>query len=166
MSPKGAAFLHARPDRQPLLEPLVVSWGWESDDPGPSRFVDEQEWTGTRDVAAYLSVPAALQFRQDHDWPAVQAACHALLRDVRQRVARLTGLPALTPDGSDWYGQMVTLPIPDCNEKELQRTLRREHDIEIPAIRWQDRPYLRVSAQGYNNAKDIDALIDALAKLL
>ena len=30
MAPKGSAFLHAQPDRQPLLEPLVVSWGWRS----------------------------------------------------------------------------------------------------------------------------------------
>jgi len=166
MSPKGSAFLYARPDKQSLLEPLVVSWGWESDDPGPSRFVDEQEWNGTRDVAAYLSVPAAIQFRQDHNWPAVQSACHGLLREARHRVKSLTGLPALTPDGSSWYGQMATLPMPACNEKELQRTLRQQHGIEIPAIRWKGRPYLRISVQGYNSADDIDALINALAALL
>ncbi|MBK7894863.1 MAG: hypothetical protein IPJ90_08265 [Anaerolineaceae bacterium] len=27
-SPKGSAFLYARADRQPLIEPLVVGWGW------------------------------------------------------------------------------------------------------------------------------------------
>jgi len=54
---------------QPLLEPLVVSWGWNRDEPDPkglanpwglSRFVEENEWQGTRDPAAYLSVPAAI----------------------------------------------------------------------------------------------------------
>jgi isopenicillin-N epimerase len=28
MAPKGAAFLYARPGVQPLIEPLVVGWGW------------------------------------------------------------------------------------------------------------------------------------------
>ncbi len=35
-APKGAAFLYARPDVQPWLEPLVVSWGWKAELPGPS----------------------------------------------------------------------------------------------------------------------------------
>ena len=73
LSPKGAAFLWARREMQPLLAPLIVSWGWHSDRPGPSRFVDEHEWTGTRDPAAYLAVPAAIQFRDDHDWPLVRS---------------------------------------------------------------------------------------------
>ncbi|MDD5564177.1 MAG: aminotransferase class V-fold PLP-dependent enzyme, partial [Thermoanaerobaculaceae bacterium] len=65
-APKGSAFLYARAGAQPLLEPLVVSWGWRSDRPGPSRFVDEHEWQGTRDVAAYLAVPAAIEFMREH----------------------------------------------------------------------------------------------------
>ncbi len=34
-APKGAAFLFARREVQALLEPLVVSWGYESEFPGP-----------------------------------------------------------------------------------------------------------------------------------
>ncbi len=63
LAPKGAAFLFARPDRQAMLDPLVVSWGWESEMPGPSQFLDYFEWSGTVDPAAYLSVPAAIDFR-------------------------------------------------------------------------------------------------------
>ena len=51
----------------------MVSWGWQARDPGPSRFVDEQERQGTRDLAAYLSVPAAIEFQAEHDWPRVRA---------------------------------------------------------------------------------------------
>jgi len=97
--PPGSAFLYARKEVQHLIEPLVVSRGWNRDVgrvsiPGDeeagmesrptsldlgtstSRFVDEQEWQGTRDPAAYLSVPAAIQFQAEHDWPRVRQECH------------------------------------------------------------------------------------------
>ncbi len=62
-APKGAGFLYARREVQDMLDPLVVSWGFQPDVPGPSRFIDYHEWWGTRDVAAFLSVPAAIQFQ-------------------------------------------------------------------------------------------------------
>ena len=85
-APKGAAFLYARPEVQPWLEPLVVSWGWETEKPGPVPFVDWHEWQGTRDIAAYLSVPAAIEFQQGHDWDAVRRRCHALAVETRARI--------------------------------------------------------------------------------
>ena len=36
-APKSAGFLYARPERQALLHPLVVSWGWESQTPASRR---------------------------------------------------------------------------------------------------------------------------------
>ncbi|MGE5250447.1 MAG: aminotransferase class V-fold PLP-dependent enzyme, partial [Bacteroidota bacterium] len=59
-APKGAGFLYARPEVQHLLKPLVVSWGYESEKPSGSTFIDHYEWWGTRDPAAFLSVPAAI----------------------------------------------------------------------------------------------------------
>ncbi len=98
MAPKGAAFLWARSDVQPRLNPLIVGWGWRSDRPGSSRFVDEHEQIGTRDPAACLAVPAAIKFRREHDWPKVQRQCHALVRQVRAELSRLTGLSPVCPD--------------------------------------------------------------------
>jgi len=61
-APKGCAFLYVRPSAQDLLDPLVVSWGWEPKNPGPSKFVEYHEWQGSRDFSAYLSVPARSRF--------------------------------------------------------------------------------------------------------
>jgi isopenicillin-N epimerase len=165
MAPKGAAFLWARPEVQPLLRPLIVSWGWRSDRPGPSRFIDEQEWVGTRDPAAMLAVPAAIAFRRDHEWPRVQRRCHTLLRQVRAEVSRLTGLAPICPDEPGWTGQMLTLPLPSCDVETVQRELFRRDRIEIPVFTWRNRPYLRVSVQGYNGRSDLDHLVQALARM-
>lgn len=166
MAPKGSAFVHARPDRQPLLEPLVISWGWQSETPGPSRFIDEQEYQGTRDIAAYLAVPAAIQFMETHDWPAIQRRCHELVRHARREFTGLTGLAPLTPDAPAWFRQMAAFPLPDCDGETLQRRLYDEFAVEVPIVTWNGRPLVRISVQGYNTRADVDALVEALAKLL
>ena len=71
-APKGAGFLYASPEAQHLLEPLVVSWGYEAEPPGDLTFIDEHEWWGTRDVAAFLSVPAAIEFQSTPEWARAQ----------------------------------------------------------------------------------------------
>ncbi len=166
MSPKGSAFLYARKEMQPLVEPLVVSWGWEAERPGPSKFVDEQEWTGTRDIAAFLSVPAAIQVQRDHDGPRVRRACHELVRYARQQVGDLTGLPPLTPDDEQWFAQMSALSLPPCDLDALKQQLYDTYRIEIPVIRWNDRHFVRISIQGYNLQADIEGLVAALRILL
>ena len=166
MSPKGAGFLYARPEAQSLLEPLVVSWGWESETPGDSPFIDHHEWTGTRDLAAFLSVPAAIDFMRAHDWDRVRAGCHALAREFRQRVTDLTGLPSLSPDSPMWYQQMVAIPLPDCDVKVLQTRLYDEHRIEVPLMMWHGTPLIRASFQAYNTHEDVDRVVGALANLL
>jgi isopenicillin-N epimerase len=166
MAPKGAAFLYARANVQPLVEPLIVSWGWESDEPGPSRFVDEQEWTGTRDPAAQLAVPAAIDFFAQHDWPAVRERCHELLLETRTAVTDVTGLEPICPAAADWFVQMHTLPLPEVEPLEFQRALRQQFAVEIPVFRFARRTYLRVSIQGYNSAHDVAVLVDGVRTLL
>jgi isopenicillin-N epimerase len=163
--PKGAAFLYARREVQHLVEPLVVSWGYESETPGESRFIDEQEWTGTRDIAAYLSTPVAIRFFEENQWNDVRAQCHYLARIARARITALTGLPPLSPDSSAWYAQMVTLPLPECDTTQLKTRLYDEFRIEIPIVVWQKRPHLRVSIHAYNTLEDVTRLVEALAEI-
>jgi len=165
-APKGSAFLHARREVQELLSPLVVSWGWQSDRPGPSRFVDEQQLQGTRDPAAFLAVPAAIRFLEQHDWPAVRRRCHDLLAGARRAIGALTGLPPLTPDTPDWYAQMAAFPLPPCDGPALKERLYQSYQIEVPVTSWQGLAFVRVSVQGYTSAADVATLVGALADLL
>jgi isopenicillin-N epimerase len=159
-APKGSGFLYARREVQSLLSPLVVSWGW------PSGFVDELQRQGTRDVAAFLSVPAAIDFLREHNWPAVQEACHALARTARSALEAESGLPPLSADSRTWYTQMVSVPVP-LADAELARTrLWKEFAVEAPVTAWNGRSLVRVSVQGYNTRADVDALVAAVGRLI
>jgi len=170
-APKGAGFLYARPEVQHLLKPLVVSWGYEAEVPGPSKFVDHQEWTGTRDIAAFLSVPAAIGFQRDHDWEKVRRACSELAREAQERICALAPLrPPISEFGNEGNQrglQMIAAPLPDTVDiAALKTRLYEEYRIEVPLIQWNGRKLVRVSIQGYNTRRDVDALVNALDRLL
>lgn len=166
-APKGAAFLYARPQVQPLLEPLIVSWGWQPESPGPSPFIDQHEWTGTRDIAAFLSVPAAIQFQQEHQWDDVTQACHHLLAAFRAQILSVTGQEPLHPNADTWYRQMAAYPLPPHTDLSvLKARLYDDYRIEVPLIAWNGHQLLRVSVQGYNTHRDLLRLRNALAALL
>jgi len=161
-APKGSAFLYARREVQAQLDPLVVSWGWESDTPSGSQFVDYHQWQGTRDIAAFLATPAAIQFQAEHHWEAVRAGCHALAREARRQINELTGLPALCPDSSEWFSQMAAVRLPPVDVETLKTRLYDDYRVEVPVFKWNDQPILRFSFQGYNSAADVEALVRAL----
>ncbi|MFP9138195.1 aminotransferase class V-fold PLP-dependent enzyme [Devosia sp. XGJD_8] len=173
MAPKGSAFLHARPEVQGLINPLVISHGWTADSKTPgakgafgnSPFIDELEMQGTRDPAPWLTVPAALAYRRDNDWTSVQAHCHALAQDTARRLGELTGLaPLSAPEFC--APQMVAMPVPDCDVDAIKDALLDKYSIEIPVFRWQDTCIVRLSVQGYNSKPQMDLLLTALTDLL
>ncbi len=168
MSAKGAGFLYARRDQQRLLEPLVVSWGWGTERPFTtnSDFLDYLEWTGTHDPSAYLSVPAAIQFQEEHEWTAVRQQCHNLVNQALARISGLTGLePAYANDG--FYQQMAIAPLPPIPDLTAFKThLYDAFRVEAPCTEWHDRQFIRISVQGYNTQSDIDLLLAALQNLL
>nr|WP_314259931.1 aminotransferase class V-fold PLP-dependent enzyme [uncultured Devosia sp.] len=173
MTPKGSAFLYARPEVQAMIDPLVISHGWtaESKQPGikgafgNSPFIDEIEVQGTRDPSAWLAVPEALRFRRDNDWTSVASHCQALAQDTARRIGELTGLaPLSAPEFC--APQMVAMPIPECDTAEIHKLLFDRYRIEMPVFKWQDHCIARLSVQGYNSRPQMDRLIEALTELL
>ena len=160
-APKGAGFLHVRPEHQDTMVPPVVSWGSKAD----AGFAERFRWPGTHDPAAFLAVPAAIDFLAEHGWDDVRRRCHVLAETGRLRLAELTGLEPVAPEES-WLGQMVTAELPELDHDELKRRLYDEHRIEIPLHRFDGRPIIRASFQGYNDESDLDALLEALRGLL
>jgi isopenicillin-N epimerase len=161
LSPKGVGFLYARPEVQSLVEPLIVSWGYH---PTPqttsgSQYIDYLQWTGTKDPAACLAVPSAIQFMQDHDWDQVRADCHDLLHTTIQRIGDIFSLPPVIPLESGLYHQMGIAPLPvNVDLVDLKARLYDQFRVEIPLIDWNGQKFARISVQGYNTQADVDAL--------
>lgn len=168
-APKGAAFLQARPEHHAALHATVTSWGYADQVTGHSGFdaylgrsllERRMQWQGTRDLSAFLAVPAALEFQREHRWPEVQARCHAMAIGLMHRQAQRSGLPPIGPDNA--FAQMVPLPVATEDGDALRRHLFESHHIEVPVTRHGDRHFVRVSVQGYNTADDLERLEAAL----
>jgi len=169
MAPKGSAFLHVLPTHQDLVDPLVVSWGWGENCPyeNDSQFLAALEWTGTIDPAAYLSVPAAIEFQEKNHWKDVREECRVLLIETLSRIEEMTGMPSIYGDNPDNVIQLGAAELPPGYQSDkMQSWLYQEHKIEIPVIDWEDRWFIRPSVQGYNTREELELLVEAVGEYL
>ena len=148
-APKGAGFLYVRRELQDTIAPLVIGWGYG----GEATFLARHEEQGTRDPAAFLTVPAAIEWQADHDWDSVRERCRELAAVTPERLG-------LEPLGTGL--QMVAMRLPAEAAPDLKQRLYDEHRIEIPV----SNGIIRASYQGYNDERDLDALADALGALI
>lgn len=176
-APKGAAFLHVQPGRQAALDGGVVSWGWLAEElaagggghtgfdayVGTTLLERRLQWQGTRDIAAFLAVPAALDFLAAHDWPAHRALARARGRALQSRVCTRNGLEPIGPDAA-LAPQMVPLPVRTDDGEGLRRWLAESRGIEVPVTQHAGRHFVRVSVQAYTTDEEIAALEAALAE--
>lgn len=168
-APKGSAFLHVRPEHHKLLEASVVSWGYSAEMTGETGFEAytghtllerRLQWQGTRDLSAFLTVPAAIDFQREHRWEEVRSACHALAVETLHELCGRTGLASVCADTD--FAQMVVIPVPPMDANLLKETLFERYHIEIPVTSYKDRLFVRLSLQGYNTREDAQALVAAL----
>jgi len=165
MTPKGSAFLYARPEHHDWIESLTISWGWGR---GGNTFVTRNQQQGTRDVSAFLSVPTAIDFMEQHHWPQVRERAHRMLAELRARVhPRLGTTPfygGSADDDATWYNQLGLITIPTIEDPgAFQARLLETYNIEIPVTtHGENWTFVRVAVQGYVTQADLDALEAAL----
>jgi isopenicillin-N epimerase len=158
LAPKGAGFVHVRPEHQERVDAAIVSWGYTE----AKTFQERIEMQGTRDPAAWLAVPEAIRFQAEHDWDTVRERCRALTREARRELCDLIGSEPLAPE--EMLGQMasVRLPRPD---QGLRDRLFTNHRVEIP-VSGPNHDLLRISVAAYTTRDDVDRLLAALAREL
>jgi len=171
-APFGSGFLYVRGERKSQLNPPILSWG-RSLSGRPAHWKDEFHWFGTYQPAAFLSIPAAIEFLERVGLERFREGTHALVRSARERlIEELDGEP-LTADDIAWCGSMTTVRLPWVIQRSthpgiphpLQRSLAEEFRIEAPIVEWNDAVHIRVSCHLYNTPEHVDRLIDALMAL-
>jgi len=81
------------PTSHAYISPANRDYPWQS-------FVQQFEWNGTIDFPAYLSVPAAIKFRESIGGEkAINEYCHKLAIEGGKRVAASLGTSVLDPQG-------------------------------------------------------------------
>ena len=173
MSPKGAAFMWSSSKYKNHLDPLIVSHGWNKKNNsinqkgalGNSRFIDMFEYNGTKDPAAWLSVPASIKYINDKKNTKLFITQSKVLNDFALKLSKTFNMPLLG-DRKFLPPLMISVPIPKVKEIEFQRKLYKNYKIEIPIIPWENKSFARISYQLYNSIKDLEKLEYALKKLL
>jgi isopenicillin-N epimerase len=153
-APKGAGFLWARPEHQRWIDPLVVSWGYRDD----ADFGERHGWAGTRDPAAYLAVPRAIEVHATFD-----AARQRDLADEAERRLAAAGLPRVPGEPAPF---MRAVDLPPGDAAELWGRLYAEFRVEVPVYEWVGRRILRVSIGPYNDGEDLDRLLSGIEACL
>jgi isopenicillin-N epimerase len=157
-APKGAGFLHVRPEHQDRVDAAIISWGYSEG----NAFSQRIEKQGTRDPAAWLTVPDAIRFHAERDWDAVRDRSRRLARDAGRELCELLRTEPLAPDSM--VAQMATVRLPRPSPELSQRLFAR-HRVEIP-VGGPEKDLLRLSVAGYTTGDEIDRLLAALVREL
>ena len=163
LCPKGVSFLYASKEMQERLEPLVVSWGWESDSPSHSKFLDNNQYQGTNDISGYLTVPSAIKFLNENNWDLVKKECRK--KNIQSKDLLLNTLNTTPICPNNFLGQMASLQINISDSMHLYKYLK-DHNIVVPIIDWNGMIFVRISYQCYNSINDIEHLNHYLKKYL
>jgi isopenicillin-N epimerase len=173
-SPKGAAFLYVRPDRQERIRPLTISHGANADLRGRTRFEAEFSWTGTQDPSAWICLAESVRYMESllpGGWTEVRQRNQALVFEARRLLNAALDAEPLCPESM--LGSIASLALPGRGVDDrdptkwadpLQSELLVEFGIEVPIFRWGEPPQrlLRISAQLYNSLDQYERLAEAL----
>jgi isopenicillin-N epimerase len=174
LAPTGSGFLYLGPGAFERVQPLQVSWGWrpdrskldEPDEFGSTPRLRYLEFEGTREVCAWLAVPAAIDFQAALGFERIQRRMRELVRHVRGRLTGLCGLTPATPEHPRMHGAMMAFQLPPGHDPVALRRCLWERRIEIPVVERPDRLLVRTSTHFYNTEAEVDTLAAALGTIL
>ena len=163
LAPKGCSFLYITKEFQNDFDPLLISWGFEAEVPGKSKFLDYHQLQGTRDYSAFLTIPKAIEYMESNNWWDVSKRCKQMILDNYEDLCDIAGTKPITGVNADFLGQICSVPVPISDANELKSLLYNDYKIEIPVFQWKDQIFMRLSTQAYVQQEDIDYLKEAFA---
>ncbi len=161
-APKGCGFLWARADRQ-NVHPVTISHGYGA------GFLAEFDWTGTRDVSAWLAVTATLDVHERMGGAAMRARNRALAAEGAALLAARLGTETGQGNAAENCMGLVRLPL--IGDLSHTRALAVREELmdagtDAPVHAVGGAIWLRISAAAYNTIEDYARLADLLPPLL
>ena len=162
-APKGVSFLYAKKVIQNHIDPLVISWGYESEIPSHSKYLDYHQWQGTQDPSSYLTIPDVINFLNQNNWSKVSKDCYKINIEAREMVNNSLNQIPISED--DFIGQMSSIKVRCKDPLKLQEIFYTDYQIVVPIVKWENNTLLRFSIQAYNSIEDIEKLVFAIKKI-
>jgi isopenicillin-N epimerase len=164
-APLGAAFVWTNEPFRTSTHPMTVShWLHQG-------YTDEFDWQGTRDVSPWLSAVDAICVGEKIGWDSIRKHNHQLVTWMHETLVTSFGVQPLSPLDGSMLGSMATVLLPSCGPQTLddcialRNQLYVKNAVEIHIFEFQGKGMLRVSAQLYSRAEDIDRLLGAFRSL-
>ena len=162
-APKGVSFLYAKKVIQNDIDPLVISWGYESEIPSHSKYLDYHQWQGTQDPSSYLTIPDVINFLNQNNWAEVSKDCYKTNIEAREMVNNCLNQMPISED--NFIGQMSSIKVRCKDPLKLQEIFYTDYQIVVPIVKWENNTLLRFSIQAYNSIEDIEKLVFAIKKM-
>ena len=163
-APLGVAVMYIRKERLVAIDRMMA------DDEAPADSINSRVHTGTMNFAAFLTVPAALDFHEAVG-PAHKAARIRYLRDrwVSQ-VRSHSGIDVLTPDDPGMAAGITSFRLHgrtsrQDNDRIVEELLTRHGIFTARRSGLEKGDCVRVTPALYTKAEDVDRLAAALKTL-
>jgi isopenicillin-N epimerase len=153
---KGAAILSVAARWRGRIHPTSISHGLDK------GLHAEFDWTGTRDVGSWLSIPDAIAFGTRYGWSRIRAHNDGLCARAAARIAAAYGTEICGPAHMRAHLAAIRLPLDgpadEARALTLYSALYDRHRIQAPVMAFGDRLWVRVSAQIYNDMAQYERL--------
>jgi isopenicillin-N epimerase len=156
MAPRGTGILWARRDLQPALHPLTISHGYQK------GFIAEFDWTGTKELAGWLSAPVGIEFFHRMGGARLMARNRELAHAGARMLSEAWGTPLGGP--IEMFASMAVIALPNAGPATPERAtdlrlhLAERHNIEAAVTASDGRLWVRIMAQAYNEPEDYQRL--------
>lgn len=164
LGPKTAGFLYVRKEVQDRVLPLITNRASGYDGEG----IGKLDSIGTFDVSLKIGMGAAMDFHQTIGLERVQARCFGLMRSMKEKLSKISGVRIYTPMDPEMSSALVTFSVKNIPHNQLKKMLYDRYHIEVklnPDGKGRELNSIRVSTHIYNTPEEVDQFVGAIEEL-
>ena len=171
-SPRGSSILYVKQELQDIIYPTTISFLGRGD----TDFQKYFNYQGTNDHTAWLSMAAAIEYRENvcGGDEKIKTYIHDLCIDVSNLLVNQIWNTSNLVTDSSYYGAMVNIELPTSNVTKCQALQTEiynnaddnEYYSWIPVIQYDNKCYVRLSCQIFNQLSDYQWLGERVLDLL